>query len=289
MPTFVSHDGARLHYDVLGNSTSDDPIMVLAGGAARHPDYLGNLAGLDSIRSLLVVHQRGVGRSSSADVPRASWPELAHDVEALRQHLGGSSIDVLGHSAGTRVALAYAASHPGGVRRMCLVTPPALYLVDADDDRESMIQRRRDEPWFDAYRRAQPALMAAKTFEEYVAVADAAAPLGWATWDDRARRHETAAEWYADAATAYFSAPPTDMAAKLAAVTAPVLVIAGAQDAVTGLEPVLTLARLFPSGTSVVVEDAGHYPWIERPFDFRAAVDPFFTAPLSLGKGRSTG
>jgi pimeloyl-ACP methyl ester carboxylesterase len=147
MLTVASHDGARLHYDIQGGHTdSRDPIVVLAGGAARRPDYLGDLAGLDSVRSLLILHQRGVGGSASPDMPLAAWPDLAHDVQSLREHLGGSPIDVLGHSAGTRVALAYAAANPDGVNRMCLVTPSALYLVDADDDREAMIQRRRTNP-----------------------------------------------------------------------------------------------------------------------------------------------
>lgn len=45
MPTYRGADGALLHHDVLGESSTSPPI-VLAGGAARHPQYLGDLAGL---------------------------------------------------------------------------------------------------------------------------------------------------------------------------------------------------------------------------------------------------
>lgn len=45
MPTYEGDDGTLLHYDVLGD-TSASPVIVLAGGAARHPEYLGDLAGL---------------------------------------------------------------------------------------------------------------------------------------------------------------------------------------------------------------------------------------------------
>lgn len=85
------------------------------------------------------------------------------------------------------------------------------------------------------------------------------------------------------AATAFFSTPPIDMASKLAGITAPVLVIAGAQDAVTGVEPVLALAGMFRSGSSVVIDGAGHYPWVEQPSDFRGAVDPFCTVAVATG------
>jgi proline iminopeptidase len=281
VPVFESHDGVELHYDVLGQSSSREPIVVLAGGAARHPAYLGDLAGLDSVRTLLILHQRGVGRSAAAG-PLASWVELAHDVTALRRHLGLGRIDVLAHSAGTRVALAYAAAHPTEIQRLCLVAPPATWLVDATDDREALIERRRGEPWFDDYEKARPALEAAATIEEYRPLARLEAPLAWARWDERAQAHDAIGDQFEAAAAAFFSPPPDrrrtgELAAELARVTAPVLVVAGSADAVTGLEPVLALADLFPAGSAVVIPAAGHYPWVEQPTAFRRAVDAFFT------------
>src|SRR5918994_2986136 len=63
MPTYSAADGATLHYDVLGEGVRADPVIVLAGGAAQHPSYLGDLAGLSSRRRLVVPHLRGVGNS----------------------------------------------------------------------------------------------------------------------------------------------------------------------------------------------------------------------------------
>ena len=57
--------------------------------------------------------------------------------------------------------------------------------------------------------------------------------------------------------------------------TAPVLVLAGAEDAIAGAAPVAALARRFPTGRAVVLEACGHYPWVEQPAAFRAAVDAF--------------
>jgi hypothetical protein len=45
MPAYHGDYGALLHDDVLGGS-SMSPLIVVAGGAARHPEYLGDLAGL---------------------------------------------------------------------------------------------------------------------------------------------------------------------------------------------------------------------------------------------------
>lgn len=278
MPTFTSHDGAILHYDLIDEGASGEPLVVLAGGAARHPAYLGDLAGLSSVRPLAVLHQRGVGGSAEA-VPLMGWPELAHDVEALRRHLGGGQLDLLAHSAGTRVAFAYAASHPQHVRRLCLVTPPADYLVDVEDDSRAMVMARSEEPWFPAFAEAVPALEAASTPQEHRALAHLIAPLAWGTWDERARAHEGVGEFYLDAAGAFFSSPvPEALGDQLASCGAQVLVVAGERDALTGLKPVLAVADLFPRGAAVVIEGAGHYPWVERAEGFRAAVDPFFGA-----------
>ena len=57
--------------------------------------------------------------------------------------------------------------------------------------------------------------------------------------------------------------------------TAPVLVIAGAEDCLVGLACVMALARLFPSGPFATIEACGHYPWVEQPAAFRHVIDAF--------------
>jgi proline iminopeptidase len=276
VPVFESHDGAELHYDILGEGRSREPIIVLGGGAARHPEYLGDLAGLDSVRTLLILHQRAVGRSAAATP--AAWPQLAHDVTALRRHLDLGRIDLLAHSAGTRIAIAYATAHPDTLHRLCLVTPPAQWLVEAEDDTAAMIESRRGEPWFDDFEKIRPALAQVSSYAGFRELAPAGAPLGYAVWDDRARAHDAVGDWYDPAGEAFFSRPADPRTAdRLATVRAPVLVVAGRQDALVGLAPVLALAELFPAGRSVVIDAAGHYPWVEQPTAFRHAVDEFFT------------
>jgi pimeloyl-ACP methyl ester carboxylesterase len=75
---------------------------------------------------------------------------------------------------------------------------------------------------------------------------------------------------------AYFSvAPPADLADRLADLDVPVRVIAGAQDHLTGLAPVLAMTKLFPRGEAVVLDECGHYPWLEQPGAFRRAAEDF--------------
>ncbi|PWW24855.1 alpha/beta hydrolase family protein [Geodermatophilus normandii] len=83
------------------------------------------------------------------------------------------------------------------------------------------------------------------------------------------------------AARAYISGEtPADLPERLRAVTAPTLVVAGAQDASAGVRPVLAVAGLFPRGGTAVVAGSGHFPFVEQPAAFRAAVDPLLARAL---------
>ena len=63
------------------------------------------------------------------------------------------------------------------MHRLCLVTPPALWLVDTDDDTEAMIENRRGEPWFDDFQKIRPALEQVSSYAEFRELAALTAPL----------------------------------------------------------------------------------------------------------------
>jgi proline iminopeptidase len=242
MPTFESFDGTRLHYDIGGDAELP-PLVVHAGGPARHPDYLGDLANLTTRRRLYVLHQRGVGLSApSPTAAAAAWPELAEDIESLRIHLGLETIELLGHSAGTRVALSYAARYPSRLQSLCLVTPPAQWLVDVPDDSAEINSRTRDD-----------------------------------AWSARADAHERLGQWYPRAKDLFFAhADARGIVDALGNLDCPVWVVAGVEDGLTGYAPVLAVADLFRQGTSVSIDGAGHYPWIDEPDAFAAALAEFY-------------
>jgi pimeloyl-ACP methyl ester carboxylesterase len=269
MPTYSGRDDAPLHYDVRG---SGPPLIVLAGGAARHPDYLGDLAGLTARHRLVLPHLRGVGRSAAA--PPASRWEQVDDLAGLLGELGLERPVLVAHSAGTRLAIAYAARFPDRPAGLVLITPPASYLVDVPSDVPELVAARAGEPEFAAALAAAEA--GPSSAAEFDAWQAAIGPLGYARWDDTARAHAGAGGWSMAGAIAFLSGDgPPDLVDRLRAVTAPTLVIAGARDTSTGVAPVVAVAGLFPHGRAVVVEDSGHHPWLEQPAAFRAAVDPF--------------
>jgi pimeloyl-ACP methyl ester carboxylesterase len=268
MPIFIAEDGAALHFDLSGQGRT---LVTLAGGGGRHPSYLGDLAGLPG--KLVTPHFRGVGETPGP--PKSYW-EQAHDLEDLRSELVLNRLDLVAHSAGTRLAMAYAALYPGNVASMLLITPPSTHLTDTPSDAEKITAHRQGEPAFDRavaafHRRPQ-------TQEEFDSWQAETAPAMYAVWTEREQAHAQVGRTDLSTVQAYLGvAPPPDFPQQLGKTQARVRVIAGAQDFSTGLAPVLAAAKLFTNGDAVVIDDCGHYPWVEQPAAFRRAADPFVT------------
>ncbi len=119
--TLRAADGTRLAFTTTGTGP---PLVCVPGGPGRASAYLEDLGGLAQDRTLVRLDLRATGHSDvPSDPSTLRYDRLADDVEALRACLGEDRIDLLGHSAGTLVAQAYAAAHPGRLRSLVLVTP----------------------------------------------------------------------------------------------------------------------------------------------------------------------
>ncbi|MWV48256.1 alpha/beta fold hydrolase [Rathayibacter sp. VKM Ac-2803] len=286
---FEARDGATLHVDEHGTADGP-PLIAVPGGPGRHPDYLGAFAPVAAARRILVLHPRGVGLSAST--PASSFAALADDLEDLRAHLGVDSVDLIAHATGCRSALVYAARAPERIAHLLLIAPGTAWLGIDGDDRVAIARRRRREEWTEA---AIDALVSGDTERDpdrRLALVRRAAPLGWSTWDDGARAHESAARWYPEAFAAFpatIDAPALRRA--LAQVACPVVVLGGEDDALAGSTPLGELAALFPHGSLAWIESCGHYPWVESPAEFAIALRASLAdAPPSppLGRRRST-
>lgn len=244
------------------------------GGPCRGPEYLGDLAGLAEIRPLVVLHPRGTPRSGG--LSRGWWRDAA-DVIALADALGLDTIDVVAHSAGTRLALATAAQFPERVRSLALVTPPAAWLTGTPSDAAeiaavhagpeavaALTAMAQDEPTTDA------AFRAACRRE---------APAGYAHWGLAEKAHAELGAVSLAAALAWFTDIPDDAGDRIRAMRAPrALVVGGDRDLLTGVQPVADYAALL-SAELLLIGDCGHYPWVEQPASFRRALGDWLRPP----------
>jgi proline iminopeptidase len=59
---------------------------------------------------------------------------------------------------------------------------------------------------------------------------------------------------------------------RLESITAPTLLLAGRHDVFTSVPQSFRIGRRIPDATTVVLEHSGHFPWIEEPEPFFAAL-----------------
>jgi len=277
MPSFASYDGTEIGYRVLGNGR---PLVCLPGGPGRAAVYLGDLGGLHNSRQLILVDLRGVGMSADpADPATFRVDRLVNDVESLRNHLGVDQMDLLAHSAGAVLATLYAAAYPENLSRLILVTP-GLAAVGAEGTPEQLragLAARSGEPWYPA---ALAALEKIMEGDRSVAAFRASRPFYYGRWDEAAQEHATAgvSERHQAAREGYFADAAFDLTATraaLAKLTAPVLLYAGSLDPMVPPALVRQAAPLFNDATVVVQRGAGHFPWVEDPAAFAAAIGSF--------------
>ncbi|GIF07238.1 alpha/beta fold hydrolase [Actinoplanes siamensis] len=285
MDTFSAPDGTRL---ALHRAGRGDPLVCLPGGPMQASAYLGDLGGLSAHRLLLIPDLRGTGSSAvPADPGTYRCDRQVPDVEALREHVQLDRFDLLGHSAGATLALLYAARHPGRVRRLVLVNPSprAVNLEIGDLDRRRVAEERRGEPWFPE---AFAALERVQAGQGTPADGRALAPFIYGRWDAETQAYSAreAGQKNRAAAAAYNEAggfDPEAVRARLAALPAPVLLVAGETDLQLPPKHAAEYAGLFPQAELAMVPGGGHFAWLDDAAWFVQKVIGFLGSRSTAG------
>lgn len=262
LPFAVSQIGAR----------DGEPVVVLPGGPCRGFEYLGDLAGLAGTYNLVVLRPRGTPLSGGLS---HGWWADADDVVALADALGVRQVRVVAHSAATRLALAVAARFPDRLQSLALVTPPASWLSGTTED-AGVVELDRDDPEvadaLEALELGDPDTDAA-----FVRLFRRQAAATYAHWTRHEQAHAGVGVMNLAAVSAWFTDIPVDVVSRICgAVMPPTLVIGGGNDVLTGRQPVVDYARALHAELAVI-DDCGHYPWVEQPDAFYRIVDDWLT------------
>jgi pimeloyl-ACP methyl ester carboxylesterase len=244
--------------------------------------YLGDLGGLSAGRTLWRVDLRGTGRSElPEDRESLAFPRLADDLGEVVTACGGGPVDVLGHSAGCHVSLVFAARYPELVRQLVLVTPSANGLADWDDIAVGIARiraLRSGEPWY-AEAAAIEAEAAQLPEDRRRRLDRGMRPFFYGRWDAAAQAHAAATDSQMSLrATAGFrpeNGDPAELVELMRQIVAPTLIVVSELDGISGTAPGGVVAdHLVNAASRTVVEisGAGHYPWLDAPIEFVAAV-----------------
>jgi proline iminopeptidase len=284
--SFVTSDGRTLAYELKGPSADDAATTLVchSGGPGMSATYFGDLGGLDAdgVR-LVVLDPRGTGGSSPPADGRNELEDYSDDIDELREQLGLERIDLLGHSHGGFVGMVHALRHPQGLRRLVLLCTAPRFSDELRAEAVAAVDAHRGQPWFEDAVAAQRARGAGQfaTPEEAAALyaremrlwfppRPSAAVDAFLSEGIRGQRPNLEA-------LSYFNtrlAPSYDMRPRLSEITAPTLVLNGADDFFGPRVSARELAAI-PGSQVVVLDDAGHFPFVEQPQRVRAELRKF--------------
>jgi proline iminopeptidase len=272
MPT-AEVNGTTLFYETVG---SGPPCLVMHGGLGfDHSYFRPDFDQLGDLVTLVYYDHRCNGRSGRPPLATLTLEQLADDAAGLADHLGAERVFAMGHSYGGFVVQEFAARHPDRIAGLVLVdtTPGGLGAADSPEDDqgpppppelgELMQHVPTKEEEFDAF---LPKITPFYLHRLDPSVLETALRNGIIEWKTMVYSMMLLSSW--------------SVVDRLADFSAPALAIAGRQDVFTSWPQAARMARHIPDSELVVIDESGHFPWMEEPDAFFAAVRDWLSRHL---------
>lgn len=269
----AAREGFDVYYRVFGAGA---PVLILAGGPGFDCDYMEPVAReLAGTRQAILVELRGTGRS----MPPAITPETINtretlaDLEAIREQISLDGWTLAGHSAGAVLAMAYAIHFPQRVTSLVLMNSGPIRYASAGVEMEN-IKKRLTPGERDALQKASHS-----DFGQMLAI------ILPGYFYDRSQASRAASQLRPDQYHAKTGSlinrdimpPGTDLRPALRDFPRPVLVVAGREDP-QDANVQHEIHQAFKNSTLHLINNCGHFSWIEQPQEFYRALREFIGA-----------
>ncbi len=274
----VAINGTELYLKTIGQG---EPILVIHGGPGLdHTYFLPQMEGLAKDHELIFYDQRASGKSASnLDSSQISIDIFVEDIEAIRKQTKQEKLNILGHSFGGILAMKYAIKYPEQVNKLILSNSSGASSVFMKNEAKRLQERITEEDRFE-----QELIFKSTNFQGGKASA----------YEDLFRiffRKEFANRALADSLTLTFPAnfaknsrllsylsrdmgANYDFSADLKNITAPTLVVYGDYE-ILSESAGKQIAETVPNATFVLLEDCGHFPFIEQPTVYFKTINDF--------------
>lgn len=269
MPRVTTDDGVGLYYEEAGSGL---PIVFVHEFAGDHRSWEPQLRHFSRRYRCIAYNARGYPPSDvPAEVERYSQERARDDLRALLDALGIARAHVVGNSMGAFATLHFGLAYPE--RALSLVTAGCGYGAHPDQRAAFQEQARA----LGASMLEQGMAHAAATYGHSAARLQLRDkdPRGFAAFLAGFAEHSALGS--ANTMRGYQARRPSlyDLRPQLAAMTVPLLVIAGDEDEAV-LEPGLMLKRTVPTAALAVLPKSGHLTNLEEPALFNRLAEDFF-------------
>lgn len=224
-----------------------------------------------SVYTVVFFHPRGTDNSSRPEdaTQMRSMPDMASDLEGLREYLGLNHFDVLlGHSNGGAISLGYAEMYPARVSKLILLNHQVIGITDR---KLVALEETKDDP---RYRGAWQSMrnQRTNTDEEFTKSVNAMWPLylfAPEKYTDEllgaiADRKMSVWCYEAQGQCDRSLGDPLQMVHGMKNVQARTLVLHGSNDMICGPRIAERTVREIPETRLASLDECGHFPWIEQ-------------------------
>jgi proline iminopeptidase len=251
------------------------PLLVVNGGPGFAHDYVHCSQVWDDLakrRRVAFYDQRGTGRSTpwKAGLSCTLADQIA-DLDAVRAALGAEQLDLLGHSWGGYLVMAYAARHPERIAHLVIVDSAApkwsdtefifKYVFPEGMERQQALQFSENLGDRDALKQDLREYFAMLFYD--LANRDRFLALGDLAFSNDVNRAVSA------------DLERFDLNPELAKFRFPAMVVTGRYDMNVAPSTAWKIHRQIPGSRFVVFEKSGHFPYFEEPAAFTAALEGF--------------
>ena len=275
----IDGPAGKLYVETRGTAPGR-PLLIVNGGPGFDHGYLVTSPVWDELartRRVVMYDQRGTGRSMAVKpgTPLTLADQLA-DLEAVRKSLGGQDVDLLGHSYGGAVVMAYTARFPDRVKRLLIVdsaAPKWTETVFLFKQVYPEASERMDGFEFGAQFNDQAAIDA--QIREY---------LSMIFWDPD-HRDAFLKQWSPGSFRRHVNEAldadmgKYDLNPEIGKFRLPVLVITGRYDMNVAPVVAMKIHRAIPGSQLVIFDRSGHLPFFEEPERFKKVVEEFLSRP----------
>jgi pimeloyl-ACP methyl ester carboxylesterase len=234
------------------------PALVIVHGVGGHKeDWVGVIAAFQDKRTVYAIDMLGFG-GSSRDAKDMSMPMQANAIKALLEAKGVAKADIIGNSVGGWAAATFAATYPDMTDKLIVVDPAGFKAMFEGQPPVNLFPNNVDEM---------------KKLLSFVLASD------FAHTDDFAKqafeKFQASGEKTIEARLGpnLFGSPKLEEV--MPKIKAQSLVIWGKEDKLfpVALAPYIT--SLIPGATTVIIENASHFPQVDQLEAFNKAATGF--------------
>ncbi len=275
----TTKDGIQLYYQKVGVGPE---VVIIPGGMYLSYEF-ERLVTKD--RTLVFYDQRSRGRSDAInDKSKLGIEYELSDLESIRTYFGFQSVSLIGWSYSGAVVALYAIEHPDAVKRIIQIGPLPPRREAYFNQLTLTLSSRRDSSELALLEDISKKFKETGNLQEYIRdyyeLAHKALKYD-PEKEERFRKDFYTLEnerpdriWNVVIPSIIESFGNWDFRKELSNITIPVLTVHGDYDAIP-LDSAREWSSILPNSRLLIVQNAGHLPWFERPDMIFQALDTF--------------